>query len=317
MRILSRPSILSIPSIYFYISPLQIQSKVLLRPKTTMRIGGTARYFAELQSKADIEEAVRFSVENKSKIIPLGSGSNTIFADGEIDAFVVQLRHGAVSIDRHRVTVGAGKNLAMLINELAAEGLDLSPLTGIPGTVGGAIFGNVGQGPKGVWIDSFVESVTAYIDEEWKALGREECGFSYRESSFKSSPPPSGERLGVGALIWEATLAVPSGDPAAIKANIESLLQKRIETQPHMKTAGSCFKAVGDTPAWKLIDAAGLRGLKIGGVEISPKHANFLMNVGEATYANAVDIVESVRKKIPQGLEVEMRFVGNDGSLLF
>ncbi len=282
-----------------------------------MRIGGTARYFAELQSKADIEEAVRFSVENKSKIIPLGSGSNTIFSDGEIDAFVVQVKNSAVSIDGHRVTVGAGKNLAMLINELAAEGLDLSPLTGIPGTVGGAIFGNAGQGPKGIWIDSFVESVTAYIDEEWKALGREECRFSYRESSFKSFPPPSGEGLGVGALLWEASFTVPSGDPAAIKSQIESLLQKRIETQPHMKTAGSCFKAIGETPAWKLIDAAGLRGLKIGGVEISPKHANFLMNVGEATYANAVALVESVRGKIPQGLEVEMRFIEEDGSLKF
>ncbi len=276
-----------------------------------MRIGGIARYFAELQSKADIEEAVRFSVENKSTIIPLGSGSNTIFFDGEIDAFVVQVKNSAVSIDGHRVTVGAGKNLAMLINELAAEGLDLSPLTGIPGTVGGAIFGNAGQGPKGIWIDAFIESVVSYVGSEWKIFSKNECAFLYRESGFKN------KNANISPIIWEATLALPSGDPTAMKANIQSLLQKRIETQPHMKTAGSCFKAVSDTPAWKLIDAAGLRGLKIGGVEISPKHANFLMNVGEATYANAVAIVESVRKKIPQGLEVEMRFIEEDGSLKF
>ncbi len=276
-----------------------------------MRIGGIARYFAELQSKADIEEAVLFSVENKSKIIPLGNGSNTIFADGAIDAFVVQVKNSEVRIDGHRVTVGAGKNLAMLINELAEEGLDLSPLTGIPGTVGGAIFGNAGQGPKGMWIDAFIESVMAYVGSEWKIFSKDECEFLYRESGFKN------QQNQVSPIIWEATLTLPSGDSAVIKANIQSLLQQRIETQPHMKTAGSCFKAVGDMPAWKLIDAAGLRGLKIGGVEISTKHANFLINVGEATYANAVDIVESVRKKIPQGLEVEMRFVGNDGSLLF
>ncbi len=276
-----------------------------------MRIGGSARYFAELNSTTDAEEAVGFSIEQKLKILPLGSGSNTIFSHGEIDALVVQVKNGAVSIDANRVTVGAGKNLAMLINELALLGLDLSPLTGIPGTVGGAIFGNAGQGPKGIWIDSFVESVTAYSDEGWKTMKREECGFSYRESFFKNAYPSR------SPIIWEATLVVPSGDPATTKTTIESLLQKRIETQPHLKTAGSCFKAVGDTPAWKLIDAAGFRGYRVGGVEISPKHANFLMNVGDATYADAVKIVETVREKIPQGLQVEMRFIENDGSLRF
>lgn len=276
-----------------------------------MRIGGTARYFAELQSKTDIEEAVRFSVDNKSKIIPLGSGSNTIFADGHIDAFVVQVKNSAVHVEGRSVTVGAGKNLAMLINELAAEGLDLSPLTGIPGTVGGAIFGNAGQGPNSVWISSFIESVTVYADREWKTFQESQCGFQYRESIFKNGSAYS------APIIWETTLTVPSGDPAAIRAQVESLLQKRIETQPHLKTAGSCFKAVGDTPAWQLIDAAGLRGLRIGGVEISPKHANFLINIGEATFENAAQIVEKVQQKMPQGLEVEMRFVSNDGALLF
>ncbi len=309
------------------IETMDIREHVPLRPKTTMRIGGTARYFAELRTREDAEEAVKFAQEQKLSIIPLGSGSNTIFADGEIDALIVQVKHEAVTVDGSRITVGAGKNLAMLINELALLGLDLSSLTGIPGTVGGAIFGNAGQGPKGVWIDSFVESVTAYVDGEWRTLKKEEFGFSYRESRFKSSPPPSGEGLGlptvalakagVGALIWEATLVVPSGDSSTIKANIESLLKKRIETQPHMKTAGSCFKAVGDTPAWQLIDAVGLRGLKIGGVEISPKHANFLINTGEATFADAVNVIQTVKDKIPQGLEVEMRFVEENGKIRF
>lgn len=280
-----------------------------------MRIGGTAEYFADLKSAIDAEEAVRFSIEKKLKILPLGSGSNTIFAEGEIEALVVQIKHDALSVDGNRVTVGAGKNLAMLINELIERGLDLSPLTGIPGTLGGAIFGNAGQGPKGVWIDSFVESVTAYIDEGWKMMKREECGFSYRESGFKNQILKT--KFQFAPMIWETTLVLPSEDPAFIKANIESLLKKRIETQPHMKTAGSCFKAVGDTPAWKLIDAAGLRGKKIGGVQISEKHANFLLNVGEATYEDAVGIVEAVRGKVPQGLEVEMRFIESDGSLRF
>lgn len=279
----------------------------MLRPKTTMRIGGVARYFAELLTKEDAEAALRFSVENKLKFLPLGSGSNMIFAD-EVNAFVVQVKHAKVDVVGDAVTVGAGKNLAMLLSELGVLGLDLSPLTGIPGTIGGAIFGNAGQGPKGVWIDSFVESVTVF-DGEWKTLSRAECAFRYRESTFKDSAKP--------LLIWEVALKAPHADPVAIKSTIESLLMKRIETQPHLKTAGSCFKAIGETPAWKLIDAAGLRGHKVGGIEISQKHANFLINVGDATYKDAVDVVRDVKKKIPESLEVEMRFVEPDGALRF
>lgn len=282
-----------------------------------MRIGGTARYFAELKTKEDAEEAVQFGKKENVVLMPLGGGSNTIFSDGEINALVMQVKHDAVSVEGNTVTVGAGKNLPMLINELATKGLDLSPLTGILGSVGGAIFGNAGQGPKGVWIDSFIQSVTAFVQGEWKTLPREECGFAYRESGFKNAQWGMGNAQLFQPIIWEAVLNVPSGDPAAIKANIESLLKKRIETQPHLKTAGSCFKAIGGTPAWQLIDQAGLRGYKVGGVEISPKHANFLMNVGEAKYEDAVKVVEAVKEKIPENLEVEMRFVEKDGSLRF
>ncbi len=280
-----------------------------------MRIGGVARYFAEVETKEDVEEALKFSMKHELKIIPLGSGSNTIFAD-TVDALVVQVKHAKTDIQDSMVTVGAGKNLAMLMNEVARFGLDLSSLTGIPGTIGGAIFGNAGQGPKGVWIDSFVESVTVY-DGTWKTLSRDECGFGYRESIFKSGKWKVESGTLGGLIIWEVTLKLPRSDPAAMTTNIQTLLQKRIETQPHAKTAGSCFKAVGDTPAWKLIDAVGLRGYKVGGIEISPKHANFLMNTGEGTYANAVAVVEEVKKKISENLEVEMRFFERDGSLRF
>lgn len=297
---------------------MQFLENVPLRPKTTMRIGGTARFFGEIATREDAVEAMRFSVENKRKIIPLGSGSNTIFADGVIDALIVRIKHDVVTLSGNRVTVGAGKNLAMLINELATAGLDLSPLTGIPGTVAGAIFGNAGQGPKGIWIDAFVESVTALVDGEWKTFSKNECEFAYRESGFKRGKCGSAEvRKCPVPIIWEVLFDVPSGDPAAIKANIEALLKKRIETQPHLKTAGSCFKAVGDTPAWKLIDAAGLRGYRVGGVEISPKHANFLMNVGDASFVDAVKLVEHIQKTLANQLDVEMRFVEQDGSLRY
>ncbi len=288
---------------------MEIFENVSLKGKTTMRIGGTTKYFAELATKEDVERAVEFAAQKNIPLIPLGGGSNTIFADGEINALVVRMKNDAVKIDGNRVTVGASKNLPVLINELAKEGLDLSALTGILGTVGGAVYGNAGQGPKGIWIDAFVESVEVFVDGQWHTYDKQQCEFQYRESIFKhmSSTP----------IIWETTLVLPEKEPAEIEAEIQRLLQKRIETQPHVKTAGSCFKAVGDTPAWKLIDTAGLRDTKKGGVHISEKHANFLINDGEGTFNDAVNVVKTIEDGIADGFEVEMRFVKEDGSLEF
>ena len=288
---------------------MQIDEHVPLAPKTTMRIGGRARYFAEPKTKEDVEEVVAFAQGKGLPLILLGGGSNTIFADGTIEAVVMRIKADRVSREGNIVTAEAGKLLPVLVNELAEHGLDLSPLTGIPGTVGGAIIGNAGQGPKGVWMDQYVVLVTAFIDGRWRTLAKDKCKFAYRESVFKtmSSIP----------LLWEVTLTVPSRDPDAIKQNIERLLQRRIETQPHTKTAGSCFKAVGETPAWQLIDAAGLRGEKIGKVLISEKHANFLINEGGATFADTVAIIERVKRSVKEPLEVEMRLIREDGTALW
>ncbi|MCK5019929.1 MAG: UDP-N-acetylmuramate dehydrogenase [Candidatus Peribacteraceae bacterium] len=288
---------------------MKIQENIPLGPKTTMRIGGTAAYYTELYSKKDCEEAFEYAKDNNLKLVVIGGGSNTIFANGVIDALIVRLKGNEVKIDEEKVYVQAGKNLPMLINELAKEGMDLSALTGIPGSMGGAVIGNAGQGPEGIWIDSYIESVTIFTDGLFKIISKDECNFKYRESIFKNIDLP--------VIIWEATLVIPSNNPEEIKNKIESLLKKRIETQPHTKTAGSCFKAKDDVPAWKLIDEAGLRGRKEGGICISEKHANFLINEKDGTYKDAVSLVESVQSYMKNPLEVEMRFVKNDGCIEF
>lgn len=287
---------------------MQLQELVSVGGKTTMRIGGKARYYAELKTREDVEEAYRFAMEKNVPVIALGGGSNTVFADGTIEALVVRLKADHVRVSGNIVQVEAGKILASLLNDLAKHNLDLAALTGIPGTVGGAIFGNAGQGPLGMWINTFVKHVTVFMDGQWRTLTTEECDFRYRESIFKDTPTPP--------LIWEVELEVPSRPEAEVKAEIEKLLKKRIETQPHIKTAGSCFKALPDgTPAWKLIDAAGLRGRKEGGVQIAEKHANFLLNIGNATFADVVRLTTLVREKVPEIAEIEMRLYGEDGRL--
>lgn len=288
---------------------MQIQENVKVGPKTTMRVGGVARYYAQLETKEDVEQAVEFAHSKHVPLIMLGNGSNTVFADGVIDALVVQIKVSSISVDGQTVRVNCGKNLAMLINELADKDLDLSALTGIPGTVGGAIFGNAGQGPKGTWIDTYIREVTVFMNGNWQTLSKEDCRFRYRESRFKEEKDT--------CILWEAVLEVPSRPAAEVKANVATLLQKRIDTQPHLKTAGSCFKAIGDKPAWQLIDAVGLRGYKVGDAQIAEKHANFLLNTGKATYGDLKTLVTTVQEKVNSPLEVEMRFIEPDGTLAF
>ncbi|UPA22575.1 UDP-N-acetylmuramate dehydrogenase [Candidatus Peribacteria bacterium] len=286
------------------------QEMISVGGKTTMRIGGQARYYAELATKDDAEAARDFAQAHEVPLIALGGGSNTVFADGVIDALVVRIKNDETKIEGNTVRVGSGKNLPMLINELAKHNLDLSPLTGILGTVGGAVFGNAGQGPGGIWMDTFVKEVLVLEEGEWKIFKKEDCDFGYRESTFKHGPE-------AGTIIWDVLLEVPSKPMMEIEETIQSLLKRRIETQPHVKTAGSCFKAINNTPAWMLIDAAGLRGYSVGDVQIAEKHANFLLNTGKATFEDAVKLVNNVKGAVSEPLDVEMRFIGNDGSLVF
>lgn len=289
---------------------MDLQENVDLRQKTTMRIGGIARFYVECASQQDAEQAMALARECGLPFILLGGGSNTVFHDNGVNAVVARIAAKAVTVDGDTVTAQAGAFLGSLVADLAKGGLNLSALTGIPGTLGGAIVGNAGQGAGGIWMDRYVRSVTAYIGGAWHELPAAECGFGYRESRFKHEQGP--------VVVWSAILDVPRGEPAAITAEIERLLQKRIETQPHLKTAGSCFKSLPDgTPAWKLIDAAGLRGFTIGGIQVSEKHANFLLNIGDGTFADAVAMVEKLRKAVPALPDVEMRFVNGDGTLAF
>ncbi|HJO62055.1 MAG TPA: UDP-N-acetylmuramate dehydrogenase [Desulfobacterales bacterium] len=272
-----------------------------------MRIGGLARYYAELESKEDVEEAYKFAKDKNIPLIVFGAGSNTIFADGTINALVVRIKASNVSIDNNQVIAESGKNLAQLVNELADQGLDLSTLTGIPGTFGGAVIGNAGQGSGGTWIDSYIELVTVFDAGEWKEMSKDECKFSYRESIFKTNK----------VIVWSVRFKLPKSEPHLIKKQIDYLLQKRISDQPHVKTSGSCFKAADDgTPAWQLIEKAELRGFKVGGIHVSDKHCNFLINDEDGNFEDVVKIINTIKESAPDVGAVEMRLIGEDGKLI-
>ncbi|MEI8230828.1 MAG: UDP-N-acetylmuramate dehydrogenase [Candidatus Peregrinibacteria bacterium] len=303
---------------------MQIQENVPLKAKTTMRIGGTARFFIDVRNKPELEEAVQFARAKNLPIVVLGGGSNTVFADGVIEAVVLHLNAASTMISGGIVTVQAGKILASLVMELSRGGLDLSALAGIPGTVGGALFGNAGQGPQGTWIDSFVKKVTVFSDGQWRTMPKEECGFGYRESSFKSGKWKTSGEPGrtmesgklLDTIIWEAVLDIPLRDPVEIQAEVAHVLKRRTETQIAVKTAGSCFKAFDNVPAWQIIDGVGLKGFAVGDVCISDKHANFLVNKNEGTFIDLVTLIDAVRTTTGKPLEVEMRLIDEEGQVI-
>ncbi len=146
------------------------------------------------------------------------------------------------------------------------------------------------------------------VKGNWRTFSKKECEYRYRESMFKALP---------SVLLWETTLTLPSRPQAEIMAEVERLLQKRIATQPHLKTAGSCFKATSDgTPAWQWIDKAGLRGQKVGEIQISEKHANFLLNTDRGSFVDLVALTKKIRAAVPAIVGIEMRLYGEDGKIV-
>ena len=274
-----------------------------LAPYTTWRIGGPAELLATPRDREDLVQAVRWAVESGSPWRVLGNGSNLLVRDAGVRGLVVRVRRVLEEIEPRgsRVAVGAGAPFPAVARRAAALGLaGIEFGAGIPGTIGGAVVINAG------WhefeIGSVVESVT-YLgpDGAERTYDGSRCGFGYRRSRFR----------GAGGVVLGTVLALEPGDPEAIAAKGERFAASRKTNQPtELPSCGSVFlKPQGDF-AGRLIEAAGLKGLRVGGVEVSRKHANFFVNVGGATAADALALVERVEHEVERatGVRLEREF---------
>lgn len=280
---------------------------------TWLRVGGPADW---LFQPADLEDLCAFlkAIPADVSVFPMGVGSNLIVRDGGIRAVVVRLGRGfnGISFDGNRVTVGAALLDSMAARKAAAEGLDLTFLRTIPGSVGGAIRMNAGC--YGTYVADHLVSAQAVTREgEVVTLSAADLQFGYRNS-----------QLPEGWVLVSAVFEAPSGDPAELEQKMADQLAKRDATQPTKdRTAGSTFRNpagysstgraddVHDLKAWKLIDDAGMRGATIGGAQMSSMHSNFLVNTGEATADDLERLGELVRKSVFQssGLELEWEVI--------
>ena len=283
----------------------KIHKNYALDKKTWLGVGGPAQYYIEPQ---DIED-VQLIFQNKGElpITILGAGSNILIRDGGIDGIVLHLgkTFKTYQVQKNKITAKAGISLIELAKIAAENNLTgFEFMSGIPGSLGGGLKMNAGA--YGSDMAQIVTQITM-IDTEGnvhKIAPQKTDFFSYRHS-----------QLPIGWIFVEATMQGNPKDKKIILEMMENLHQKRIQTQPQkVRTAGSTFKNPPNMPAWKLIDAAGLRGYSQNGAKMSEKHSNFMINEGKATASALEELGEFVRttvaNKTGQTLEWEIERIG-------
>jgi len=285
----------------------RVKKKVPIARYTSMGIGGPAEIMVVPKTLEELREVLEYAEIEGLPIFVLGGGSDVLFPDEGFPGLVVRMgsfndfeRHGKF------VNVGPGMLLSRLIGILQEEGLSgLEPLTGIPGEVGGAIAKNAGS--FGREMRDILHSVTLLTWEgELVELPATELGFGYRTS-----------RINEMGVIVSAKLALIEGDPAEIEKLSKSYFQKRNELHPvGVRSAGCVFKNPKDAPpAGKLLDMAGFKGKKVGGVKFSEKHANFMVNENNGTFKDALTLIKMAKEKVYELFQVELEeeivIVGN------
>lgn len=286
---------------------LELREQEPMSRHTTFRVGGPASLMALPKNEMEAEMVVRTAAEMDICPIFVGNGSNLLVSDTGIDGLVVKAGDGlnAMSVDAECITAGSGALLSRLAVVAQENGLaGLAFAHGIPGSVGGAVTMNAGA--YGGEMKQVVEQVVCLSQTgERMVIAGADCGFSYRHSAFSD-----GKRM-----LLSATFKLEPGDSAAIRAEMDELMAKRREKQPlEYPSAGSTFKRPEGYFAAALIDQCGLKGLTVGGAQVSEKHAGFVVNRGGATCADILDLMEQVRKRVFEQtgvvLEPEVRFIG-------
>jgi UDP-N-acetylmuramate dehydrogenase len=270
------------------------------------RTGGPAEWLAKPRDVADLSAFLR-ALDPAVPVMPVGVGSNLIVRDGGVPGVVVRLpkSFSAVTIEPgHRVRAGAGA-MGITVASKARDGgiAGLEFLRGIPGTTGGAVRMNAGAYGREV-SDILVEAMLVLRDGSVETWPAERFGYTYRHSETPE-----------GAVVVEALFQGTPGDAQAIGAEMDRIAEEREASQPlRSRTGGSTFKNPAGTKAWKLIDEAGCRGLRIGDAQVSEKHCNFLLNLGNAKAADIEALGEEVRRRVLEAsgvsLEWEIQRVG-------
>ncbi len=279
-----------------------------MRKHTNFKIGGNADVFVIAKNIEEIKCVIKFSKENNILLTILGNGSNVLVSDKGIRGIVLQVGTKEIKIEKQKnalVEVDAGAMLGALAQILLKQSISgFEFAAGIPGSIGGAIRMNAGA--YGGEMKDIVKDVTVLNEKgEISVLTNEECEFSYRHSRFTDSKE----------IVIKVTLKLPLGNEAEIKAKMDEYDQSRREKQPlNLPSAGSTFKRGSDFITAKLIDECGLKGYTSGDAQVSTLHAGFVVNLGNATAQDVLNVVNHVKQvvleKTGKQIELEVELLG-------
>lgn len=280
-----------------------------MKKHTSFKVGGLADYFLIIENEKELKQVLKLSKQNNIPLQLVGNGTNLLVTDKGIRGIVIKLNMQNYKIERTKdyalIIVEAGFPLCKLANIALKEELgSLEFLSGIPGTIGGAIRMNAGAYGKEMK-DLVVK--TKYLDENGKIqkINLEDHNFSYRSSRFSNE----------NSIILETILKVPYDTKENIQKKITEYSKSRKENQPlEYPSAGSTFKRKEGIITAKLIDECGLKGYSIGDAEVSSKHAGFIVNKGNATAKDILDLIDYVKKvvydKTQEKIELEVLVIG-------
>ncbi|WP_206185315.1 UDP-N-acetylmuramate dehydrogenase [Sphingosinicella sp. CPCC 101087] len=284
----------------------RLQADAPLAPLVWFKSGGAAQWLFEPKDVEDLQDFVA-DLDPAVPVMALGLGSNLIVRDGGVPGVVVRLGKAFAQVERLDSTslhCGGGASGILVSSRARDHGIGgIEFLRSIPGTVGGFVRMNGGAYGREVK-DILVDCEVVLRTGQRMTLGAEALGYSYRHSELADQ-----------AIVVAATFRGHEDDPAAIQAEMDRIAQSREESQPlRSRTGGSTFKNPPGTKAWQLIDEAGCRGLRVGDAQVSEKHCNFLLNLGDASSADIERLGEEVRRRVLEHsgvtLEWEIQRVG-------
>lgn len=294
---------------------LNKQQKLLvnepLAKHTTFQIGGMAQYFVTVQDLNSLKDVIKLALENNLSYFVIGAGSNLLISDQGFAGIVIKLGEdfSLIEIQGNKIICGAGVKLADLVKIASENSLTGTEfLYGIPGTVGGAINNNAGAFLQS--IGDIVESVYGIkIDDKFELrylrLRKDQIGFSYRASQLPND-----------FIITSVIIKLSDGNRKKINSEIARIKKYRSKSHPWGASAGSIFKNPKPISAGKLLDEAGMRGLKVGGAYVSTKHANFIINRGGARFNDVLELIQIMKMRVEEKtgiiLEEEVEIVSNE-----
>ena len=281
---------------------LELLHKPDMSALTSLGIGGTARVLAKVCDEAGLDELASFVENEGTQLMAIGEGSNMLAGDGEINLALIQVapkRKPQAAVSGKLVRVPADMRLPGLLSVLIKEGLSgMEGLAGIPGSIGGSIAMNAGS--YGTDMSSSIKRVRIWTPATgliWKDAS--ELDWGYRHFSARTDE---------FCLVWEAEFELTSASEAEVRAGIKNTFAKKKATQPVLeKTAGCVFKNPEGHSAGKLLDDAGFKGRELGGMAFSEMHANFLVNKGDGTASQALELMTQAQVAVAEKFGVTLK----------